>query len=113
MSESVIPGPRNALPENALRVKLPHSEVCMHMRLAGRDQWVAKVAPEAAQIYTDSGERFSAPILLAEAGLDEHGQPQQLLRPTSSFDPALAEPRRHHLVDEDPDMPRPGKGGGR
>ena len=70
------------MPPNTVRVNLPHSEVCMHMQLAGQDHWVAKVDKHAAQIYRDNGERFSAPILLSEAGLDEKCRPQPLLEPT-------------------------------
>jgi hypothetical protein len=70
-----------AMPENTVRVKLPHSEVAMHMKLAGRDYWVA-ASGRAAQIYSDDGQPFSFPVLLAEAGLDEHGRPQTLLAPT-------------------------------
>jgi hypothetical protein len=56
------------MPPNTVRVNLPHSEVCMHMQLAGQDHWVAKVDKHAAQIYRDNGERFSAPILLSLRG---------------------------------------------
>lgn len=81
MSELTTAGARYAMPANTVRVNLPCSEVCMHMRVAGREHWVAQVAPDAAQIYNDNGEPFSAPILLAEAGLDTHGQPQELHKP--------------------------------
>ncbi len=70
-----------AMPENTVRVKLPHSEVAMHMQLAGRDRWVA-ASGRAAQIYSDDGQPFSFPVLLGEAGLDERGLPQTLLEPT-------------------------------
>ncbi len=68
------------VPENAVRVVLPHSEVCMHMRVAGQTRWVAPVESGMAQIYNDSGSRFSAPITRGEAGLDEHGQPMSQAR---------------------------------
>jgi hypothetical protein len=70
------------VPHNAVRVKLPHSEVCMHMRIAGQNRWTAKVSRYAAQIYSDDESPFSSPVLLAEAGLDEHGQPRELAHPT-------------------------------
>jgi hypothetical protein len=82
MSESTRSGGQLDLPANTVRVNLPHTEVCMHLRVAGRDHWVAPVGERAAQIYTDDGERYSAPILLCEAGLDADGRPQELLRPT-------------------------------
>ncbi len=68
-----------AMPENTVRVKLPHSEVAMHMQVAGRDRWVA-ASGRAAQIYSDDGQPFSFPVLFGEAGLDEHGLPQTLPR---------------------------------
>jgi hypothetical protein len=71
----------DAMPENTVRVTLPHSEVAMHMQLAGRDHWVA-ASGKAAQLYGDDGQPFSFPVLLGEAGLDEQGRPQTLLEPT-------------------------------
>lgn len=53
-------------------VLLPHSEVCMHMRVAGR---VAELTLKngMAQIWLadngDEPERFSAPVTLGEAGV--------------------------------------------
>jgi hypothetical protein len=78
---AVKPGTRtgpprpSGVPENAVRVLLPHTEVCMHFRLAGLTRWVAPVDGGMAQIYNDSGSRFSAPVTRGEAGLDEHGRP--------------------------------------
>jgi hypothetical protein len=68
------PRPRG-VPGNAVRVVLPHSEVCMHMRLAGKTRWAAPVGEHMAQIYSDDGSRFSAPVTLGEAGLNDQGQP--------------------------------------
>ena len=65
----------SGVPENAVRVLLPHTEVCMHLQVAGRTRWVAPVEGGMAQIYNDSGSRFSAPVTRGEAGLDEDGQP--------------------------------------
>jgi len=68
--------PRPAgIPQDAVRVVLPHSEVCMHMRVAGQTRWVAPVDAFMAQIYSDHGSRFSAPITRGEAGLNADGQP--------------------------------------
>jgi hypothetical protein len=57
------------LPANAQRVVLPHSEVCMHMRVAGEAMWVAPVGAYMAQLYDDGGRKFSIPITRGEAGL--------------------------------------------
>jgi hypothetical protein len=74
--------PLSQMPPRTVRVKLPHSEVCMHLQVAGRDHWVAPTDDRGAQIYEDTGRKLSAPVLLAEAGLDPDGHPQTLLRPT-------------------------------
>lgn len=56
------------VPDDAVRVELPFSEVCMHMRVAGRTMWVAPVGT-MAQIYDDDGRKFSIPVTRGEAGL--------------------------------------------
>jgi hypothetical protein len=47
----------------------------MHLQVAGKTRCVAPVDGGMAQIYNESGSRFSAPVTRGEAGLDEHGQP--------------------------------------
>lgn len=64
----------SGIPQDAVRVVLPHSGVCMHMRLAGKTQWVVPVRARIAQIYSDDGSQFSAPITLGEAGLNDQSQ---------------------------------------
>lgn len=58
-------------PGERLRVRLPHSEVCCHMRVAGTVMDV-EVIPcgswPMVQILTANGMRFSATITLGEAG---------------------------------------------
>jgi len=62
-------------PGEIVKVKLPYSEVCMHMRVAGKVMWVQLrgVSTQAvAQLYSEKGGKFvpfSAPILPGEAGL--------------------------------------------
>lgn len=69
-----------SLPENAVRVTLAHSEVCMHMRIAGRERWVAPAGPGMAQVFDEDGTRLSAPITRGEAGLiDQSPPPAELL----------------------------------
>ena len=64
------------------RVKLPYSEVCMHMRVAGKTMLVQDVGHNMAQLYEMTwvgadnnarpqrpGGKFSFPILHGEAGL--------------------------------------------
>src|SRR5438309_528067 len=58
---------------DVVRVRLPYSEVCMHMRVAGKPMNVQIVqqgdAITVAQLLNDDGSRFSSPILLGEAGI--------------------------------------------
>lgn len=60
----VVPGDR-------VRVRLPYSELCCHMRVAGRVMAVEITdgAYPAAQLIGDDGSPFSAPITLGEAGI--------------------------------------------
>jgi hypothetical protein len=60
-----------AVPIDAVRVVLPHSEVCMHIRIAGQTRWVAPVGRLMAQVFDDDGSRYSAPITRGEAGLTD------------------------------------------
>jgi hypothetical protein len=73
----------SGVPEDAVRVVLPHSEVCMHMQVAGQTRWVAPVDGGMAQIYNEQGSRFSAPVTRGEAGLDDDGQPRVASRPAA------------------------------
>lgn len=52
------------------RVELPHSEVCMHMKVAGK-RMLVKLLKErrAVQIFGDDLIPFSSTILPGEAGL--------------------------------------------
>ena len=59
-------GPR---PADAIRVELPYSEVCMHMRVAGKRMWVRPVGEHMAQLLNDDGSHFSIPVTRGEAGL--------------------------------------------
>ena len=58
-------------PGDRVRLLLPHSEVCMHMRVAGRVMAVEVTTGEypTAQLLNDDGSCFSFPILTAEAGV--------------------------------------------
>ena len=73
---------------------LPHSEVCMHMRVAGKIMYIEWDGKRSVQLYRVEYDGngwtvlapevrfvpFSAPILLGEAGVytDEHGKPYQV-----------------------------------
>jgi hypothetical protein len=58
-----------------VEVILPHSEVCMHMRVAGKRAIVEVVTNglnyTSAQIRRQDGTPFSAAVTLGEAGLYE------------------------------------------
>lgn len=62
-------GPWYSRPCGCRLTELPYSEVCMHMRVAGRTMWVRTVSPWMAQIIADDGRPFGAPITRGEAGL--------------------------------------------
>jgi len=49
-------------------VELPYSEVCMHMRVAGKRMDV-EVLPDGAQLLNADGSKFSFPITHGEAGI--------------------------------------------
>lgn len=51
-----------------VRIELPYSEVCMHMRVAGQ-VFVVEVREHGAQILNEDGSPFSFPILHGEAGI--------------------------------------------
>jgi hypothetical protein len=53
---------------------LPSSEVCMHMRVAGKPMLVELLpGRHAVQLYTPDGVPFSSPILPGEAGVYDRG----------------------------------------
>lgn len=58
-------------------VEMPYSEVCMHMRIAGKPRVIEVIESKAwghtVQIYDREGRKFSAPILTGEAGVYGHG----------------------------------------
>jgi hypothetical protein len=66
----ILPGQRGSK-------TLPHSEVCMHMRVSGKTMAFELLAKEypSVQLYQADGRPFSFPILTGEAGLyrDEEG----------------------------------------
>src|SRR5262245_52843141 len=60
-------------PNEIVRLELPHSEVCMHMQIAGKvmDVKLVQSAPGAwpmAQLLTPEGLEYSAAITVGEAG---------------------------------------------
>lgn len=59
------------IPADSQHIKLPYSEVCCHMGVAGKQMWVAPIGARFAQLYTDDGDKFSFPITRGEAGFPE------------------------------------------
>lgn len=59
----------DTVPESAVELKLPFSEVCMHMRVAGKPMFVEPLERNMAQLWTLNGEKFSMAITSGEAGL--------------------------------------------
>jgi hypothetical protein len=72
--------PLSIRPGEIARITLPFSEVCCHMRVAGKEMYVELLCSGdgnpldtkqtyAAQLYGDDMQKFSAPITLGEAGI--------------------------------------------
>ena len=54
---------------SAYLLTMPHSEVCMHMRIAGDSMWgVESASGIMVQLYDKLGKPFSFPITKGEAG---------------------------------------------
>lgn len=53
---------------DTIRIRLPWSEVCLHMRVADQIRPV-RVSDHGAQILNDDGTPFSFPITHGEAGI--------------------------------------------
>lgn len=51
-----------------LQVRLPYSEVCMHMMVAGQVMW-CEVLETGVQLRDEHGAPFSFPISHGEAGI--------------------------------------------
>jgi hypothetical protein len=64
--------------------KMPHSEVCMSMRVAGEVMpfCVQRVggSRQSAQLYSNQDYGFSSSILLGEAGIRHHLEPDEKIR---------------------------------
>lgn len=55
-------------PGEVVNVMLPYSEVCMHLKVAGRTRPV-EVLPDGAQILNWDGTNYSFPVTHGEAGI--------------------------------------------
>lgn len=55
-------------PFDSVNLMLPYSEVCMHLKVAGRTRPV-EILPDGVQIYNWDGTKFSFPITHGEAGV--------------------------------------------
>jgi hypothetical protein len=53
------------------RTVMPHSEVCMHMQVAGREMLFALLDDGSVQLLNEDGSHFSFPITNGEAGVYE------------------------------------------
>jgi hypothetical protein len=60
-------------PGDVVRLKLPWSEACMHLRIADHVRDV-RVLADGAQILNDDGTRFSFPVTHGEAGIYSDAQ---------------------------------------
>lgn len=64
---------RRVKPGDVVNIRLPYSEVCMHLKVAGRLRPV-EVLPDGAQIMNWDGTNFSFPVNHGEAGIFNDGQ---------------------------------------
>jgi hypothetical protein len=84
MADQVQRGAVRVRPGDRVRLELPHSEVCMHMQVAGKVMTVEVNGGElpdgrpwsSAQLLNDDGSHFSCPIGIGEAGI--YGSPEAL-----------------------------------
>lgn len=77
-------------PGDVVQVRMPWSEVCMHLRVAEQVRRV-EVLADGAQILNDDGTKFSFPITHGEAGIyrdatglyiiEERGEHVTIIRP--------------------------------
>jgi hypothetical protein len=65
--------PTGVVPGDYVMLTLPHSEVCMHMRVAGT-RMLARITEHGVQLLNSDGSPFSFPILHGEAGILTHGE---------------------------------------
>lgn len=67
------PAPVTIAPGQRVRVRLPWSEVCMHLRVAGKVMTCELVeGGSAVQLYDEEGDPYSFPITPGEAGFFRH-----------------------------------------
>ncbi len=59
------------LPGRLYRAPMAHSEVCIHLQVAGRPMLFRLLDRRMVQLYRENGEPYSAPILTCEAGVHE------------------------------------------
>lgn len=59
---------------DTVRLELPYSEVCMHMKIAGKVHDV-KILPTMAQVFRADDTPLSFPITHGEAGLYRATEP--------------------------------------
>lgn len=78
--------------EELLEVILPHSEVCLHMRVAGKRAYVRLTTPKGrkqpvrVQIYDKDKRTFSAPVLPGEGGFYcDHNLGHYYYRPNTAY----------------------------
>lgn len=60
--------PQPIIPGKLYRGLMPHSEVCIHMQVAGKVMEFELLPRGAVQLYKDR-QLFSSPILSGEAGI--------------------------------------------
>jgi hypothetical protein len=84
--------PQYVQPGDTVELILPHSEVCMHMKVAGKLAKVELIATQyapVAQIKRQDGTNFSFPVSYGEGGFyyDEQRK-EYYFYPPASDDPA-------------------------
>lgn len=83
-------------------VEMPHSEVCMFMRIAGEPMYCQFVGDDnAVQLFDLEGQLFSFPILYSEAGIYRQGNSFYYYQNIETEDPATAGPITDHERSND------------
>lgn len=98
-------GTQPIYPSQELVLRLPYSEVCMHLRVAGTRMRARLLADGMVQLLDQDGQEFSFPITAGEAGLhhDHHGWHSVAADPPDPLDdqpPADATGDQHPAVLE-------------
>ena len=76
---------RGRMPENAVRVTLPSTEVCMYLNIAGQQHWAAKVGEDAGVGHEAEGRPVRGPLIVVLQVLAGHVRGVGIAQPLEDF----------------------------